>query len=228
MRERASVRTAKRAFKHDVYAALARVPAAIANPHRLELLDLLAQRPRTVQDVSDEAGLSVANASQHLQILAKAGLVRVERRGTYAFYHAASVEVYRLLQSLRHVAERNDDTLGNAVRRHLGAREGGITEVGTVRAMLDDPRVAFLDARPPAEFASGHLPSAINAPLDALKNGKVSLQRSKRYVVYCRGPYCTFADEAVEVLRRRGFSATRLALGPVDWEAAGEDVERAG
>ncbi len=219
---------AKRRFKDDVYRALTRVPAAVANPHRMELLELLAQRPRTVADIASETALSIANASQHLQVLAKCGLIRVERRGTYAFYHITDVNVYRLLQSLREVAERNDSLLAATVEKHLGVRDAGVTDYALIHALIADPSVALLDTRVAEEYAAGHLPRAINTPLAELKSGKVTLPRSKRYVAYCRGPYCTFADEAVAILRERGFDATRIAIGPIEWEAAGEELTRAG
>lgn len=217
---------AKRRFKDDVYAAFARIPAAVSNPHRLEILELIAQRPRTVADLATETALSVANASQHLQTLAKCGLVTVERRGTFAFYKAAGTNVYRLLQSLRDVAEQNDAAVAATVKKHLGVRDTGIDDVGTVRALIADPHVVVLDTRPSEEYASGHLPRAVNAPLDTLKSGKIALAKSKRYVAYCRGPYCIFADEAVAFLRDRGFDAMRIALSPMDWEAAGEELSR--
>ena len=219
---------AKRRFKDDVYAAFARIPAAVSNPHRLEILELIAQRPRTVADLASETALSIANASQHLQVLAKCGLVTVERRGTFAFYRAAGVNVYRLLQSLRDVAEENDLEVASAVKKHLGDRDAGISDFELVRALIADPAVALLDTRPTEEYEAGHLPRAINAPLESLKSGKLALSKSKRYVAYCRGPYCIFADEAVAYLRERGFDATRIGLSPMDWEAAGEEISRVG
>lgn len=217
---------AKRRFKDDVYAAFARIPAAVSNPHRLEILELIAQRPRTVADLASETALSIANASQHLQVLAKCGLVTVERRGTFAFYRAAGVNVYRLLQSLRDVAEQNDLQVASAVKKHLGDRDAGISDFDLVRALIADPAVALLDTRPTEEYAAGHLPRAINAPLEMLKSGKLALSKSKRYIAYCRGPYCIFADEAVAYLRERGFDATRIGMSPMDWEAAGEELSR--
>lgn len=217
----------KRRFKKAVYEALSGVSSAIANPHRMELLDLLSQRARTVQDVADEAHLSVANTSQHLQVLARSGLVTVERRGVFALYRTAGPAVYRLLSSIREVAESNGGRLESAVVSYLGAREPGIADVSAVRELMEDSRVTLLDARPPEEFEAGHLPGAVNAPLVALKQDTMTLARAKRYIVYCRGPYCIFADEAVDLLRERGFRATRLALGPADWEAYGGEVERA-
>ncbi|MEA2718668.1 MAG: hypothetical protein QOJ39_532 [Candidatus Eremiobacteraeota bacterium] len=218
----------KRRFKDRVYAAVARVPAALANAHRLELLDLLSQRPRTVQDIAAEAELTVANASQHLGVLARSGLVAVERRGTFAFYRVADPATYRLLVELRAIAESVDAEVGTAERTYFGPRDAGIATFTAALDVINDPHVALLDARPREEYEAAHLPGAISAPLQALRSGKVALSRSKRYVVYCRGPYCTFADEAVLLLRERGVHATRLALGPAEWVAAGGDVQRVG
>jgi rhodanese-related sulfurtransferase/DNA-binding transcriptional ArsR family regulator len=227
MHHRAAPRR-KRRFKDGVYAAVARVPAALANRHRLELLDLLSQRPRTVQDVAAEAELTIANASQHLGVLARCGLVSVERRGTFAFYRAADPAVYRLLVELRAVAESVDATIATAERSYFGERDAGIPTFSAAREIVADRRTVLLDARPREEYEAAHLPGAISAPLDALRSGKVALPRSKRYVVYCRGPYCVFADEAVQLLRGRGLQATRLALGPAEWIAAGGKVQRVG
>lgn len=214
----------KRRFKDEVYGLVARVPAALANRHRLELLDLLAQRSRTVQDVAAEADLTVANASQHLGVLARCGLVTVERRGTFAFYRVADLNVYRLLVELRALAEAADPEIAEAERAYVGPRGPSIHTFSHACDLLADPQTALLDTRPPEEYAAAHLPGAISAPLDALRTGKIALPRTKQYVVYCRGPYCVFADEAVALLRERGLHATRLALGTAEWAAAGGEL----
>ena len=226
MREGSATLKRKRRFKDSVYSAVARVPGALANRHRLELLDLVSQRPRTVQDLAAEAGLTVANASQHLQVLSRCGLVAVERRGTFAHYRATGSAVYRLLVDLRAVAEAVDASVAEAERSYFGPRNPGIVTFGAASRALADERTALLDARPREEYETAHLPGAFSAPLDALRAGTVALPRSKHYVVYCRGPYCVFADEAVALLRERGFDATRLSLGPVEWVAAGGEIER--
>ncbi|HEV2741422.1 MAG TPA: metalloregulator ArsR/SmtB family transcription factor [Candidatus Elarobacter sp.] len=218
----------KRRFKENVYGAVARVPAALANRHRLELLDLISQRPRTVQDLAAEAGVTVANASQHLGVLARCGLVSVERRGTYAFYRAADPAVYRLLVELRAVAESVDHEIVAAERAYFGERDPGIATYDAAQDIIADRRAALLDARPREEYEAAHIPGAVSVPLEALRSKKFALPRAKRYVVYCRGPYCVFADEAVALLRRRGLDATRLALGPAEWVAAGGEVDRVG
>jgi len=218
----------KRRFKDEVYRAVVRVPAALANSHRLELLDLLSQRPRAVQDVADEAGLSVANASQHLQILERAGLVAVERRGTYAFYKVTGTPVYRLLAELRAVAETVDAEIAQAESAYFGERESGIRTFASAHDIISKKHTTLLDVRPREEFDAAHIPGAVSAPLDLLRDSGYPLSKARKYVVYCRGAYCVFADEAVAFLRARGFQATRLTLGPAEWVAAGGAVEHAG
>lgn len=217
--------THKRRFKDTLYTQLARIPAALANPHRLELLELLEQSPRSVQDVAVEAGLSVANASQHLRLLAECGLVETERRGTFVYYRQTSSAVHRLVVALREVTEAHDPGFDEALRPYLRDRDEAVSDPEALRSLLASRDVALLDARPPYEYAAGHLPGAVNAPIAALKAGRVGLLPTKRYLVYCRGPYCTFADEAVTLLRARGFTATRVEVSPADWAAAGGQVE---
>lgn len=217
---------AKRKFKSAVYEALSEIPGALANKSRLELLELIAQRPRTVQDLADEAGLSVANASQHLQILASCNLVSVQRRGRYAFYQAAGEAVYRLLKAVHDLAEVTPN-LDAARHGHILRRPEGITDLVEARRLLTGERTLLVDVRPPEEFENAHLPGAVSVPLEVLKRGTAPLPEAKHYVVYCRGPYCLFADEAVAILEKRGLRATRLALGIIEWAAAGERLERA-
>ncbi len=225
MLERLASSRRKRRFKDAVYGAVARVPAALANRHRLELLDLVSQRPRTVQDLAAEAGVTVANASQHLQILARCGLVAVERRGTFAHYRATGPAVYRMLVELRSIAEAIDASIRDAEKSYFGPREPGLATFAAARSALADEHTALLDARPREEYEAAHLPGAFSVPIEALRTGNVALPPAPRYVVYCRGPYCVFADEAVALLREQGLHATRLALGPAEWMAAGGEIE---
>jgi rhodanese-related sulfurtransferase len=159
-------------------------------------------------------------------VLARCGLVSVKRRGRHAYYEADEA-VYRLLKAVHDVAGQMVDL--DAIRlRHLGATASGVADLDIARSLLDDPRSVLLDVRPREEYESGHLRGAVSLPLDALRIGAVALDASKRYVVYCRGPFCVFADEAVSLLEERGLQAARLALGPIEWVAAGEALERAG
>jgi rhodanese-related sulfurtransferase/DNA-binding transcriptional ArsR family regulator len=218
----------KRAFKDSVYSRLSEIPGALANAHRLELLELLAQRPRTVQDLAAETALSVANASQHLQVLARAGLVTLRREGRFARYRTAGADVHRLLAAMRTIAEACDPSLKHAVQSYTGVDCEVIADFDAALEWLADPRVVLLDARPREEYDAAHLPDAIHVTVESVEQGKVRLSRRRRYVVYCRGAYCAFADEVVAALRERGHNATRLALGPPDWEAAGGELRRAG
>jgi rhodanese-related sulfurtransferase/DNA-binding transcriptional ArsR family regulator len=217
----------KRRFKDDVYGAVARVPAALANAHRLELLDLLSQRPRAVADVAIEAGMTIANASQHLGILGRAGLVSVERRGTFAFYRVADTAVYRLLRELRIVATSADASIALAERTYFRTRGPGVKTYEEAEKLMADRRTLLIDVRPAEEYETAHLPGAISIPVEKLRHSDVKLSKSRRYVVYCRGHYCVFADEAVAILQRRGLEAIRLTLSPAEWLAAGGVVERA-
>jgi rhodanese-related sulfurtransferase/DNA-binding transcriptional ArsR family regulator len=218
----------KRRFKDDVYWAVARIPAALANAHRLELLDLLSQRPRAVADVAAEAGMTIANASQHLGILERAGLVSVERRGTFAFYRVARSAVYRLLGEVRAAAESVDTSIASAERAYFGTREPGVQNYAQALRFIADRHTVLLDVRPREEYETAHLPGAFSMPLDELRDSDVPLSKARQYVVYCRGAYCVFADEAVAILHDRGLNAIRLTLGPAEWLAAGGEVERVG
>jgi DNA-binding transcriptional ArsR family regulator/rhodanese-related sulfurtransferase len=216
----------KRRFKNTLWGGLSRVPAALANPHRLELLDLLAQSARSVQDVAAETNLTVANASQHLRVLAECGLVEAERRGAFVYYRQRSAAVHRLMRAIEAVAESCAPGFSKALGPYIGDRDEGITEIGDLRSAMAGGGVALLDARPRAEFASGHLPGAVNAPTALLRDRSVALLPAKRYLVYCRGQYCTFADEAVALLRAQGVDAVRVEISPADWAAAGGELER--
>jgi DNA-binding transcriptional ArsR family regulator/rhodanese-related sulfurtransferase len=221
-------RIAHRAFKDELYGEFARIGAALASPKRLEILDLLAQRERSVEDLAAELGLSVANASQHLRILAAARLTATRRVGTFVHYRLASPSVFKLFGSLRDLATERLPEVSAAVERHLGSRRN--KPAPSPREALRRTRkneVVLLDVRPPEEFAAGHLPGARSMPLASMsrQDALASLPRRRELVVYCRGPYCVWADEAVDLLTRRGFMARRLLVGPPDWAALGEELE---
>jgi rhodanese-related sulfurtransferase/DNA-binding transcriptional ArsR family regulator len=216
---------AHRAFKEQLYAQFARLGRALANPHRLELVDLLAQGERTVEDLAREAGLSVANASQHLQTLRGAGLVEVRREGLYAHYRLADERVYRVWQALRELGEARLAELDRVVAHFLGARDDlEAIDMEELRARLADDAVIVLDVRPAEEYRAGHIPGARSVPIADLEQVLRDLPRDREIVAYCRGPYCVFSDEAVALLRERGYSARRLTSGLPDWRAAGLPV----
>jgi rhodanese-related sulfurtransferase len=211
-----------RLFKDRLYGQFARIGKALASPHRLELLELLAQGERTVESLANEIGLSLANASQHLQALREGGLVE----GLYVYYRLADPVVFELSKALRSVAERRFAELERLVRDHFGDRSDpepvGMDEL-VHRARKRD--VVILDARPAHEFASGHIAGAISVPVDELQDRLRHLPKTKEYVAYCRGPYCIYADRAVQALRASGRRARRLWDGFPEWKAAGLPIE---
>ena len=215
-----------RAFKNELYDLFARVGKALANPHRLEILDLLAQRERTVEDLAREAGLSVANASQHLQVLRGARLVEPRREGSHVHYRLAGESVFGLWQALRDVGTERLPEVERLVESFLADLE----TVEPIAANELLPRLAagdvvVLDVRPETEYRAGHIRGARSVPIDRLSRKARSLPRGGDIVAYCRGPYCVWADEAVAFLRSRGFQARRLAGGYPDWRSAGFPIE---
>jgi len=207
-----------REFKDRVYAQFARIGAALSSDKRLELIDLLAQAPRNVEALAAETEMSVANTSQHLQALKAANLVDTERDGTRVVYRLAGDEVLRLWLALRGTAETHLAELSRLVGDHAIA---GVPSEQVSRdalaALFRDDQMVLLDVRPAVEYASGHIPGAMAVPIDELEARLPELPRDKRIVVYCRGSYCQFADEAVALLRRRGINAVRLEGGWQEW-----------
>jgi rhodanese-related sulfurtransferase/DNA-binding transcriptional ArsR family regulator len=209
--------------KRRVYDQLAQVPKAIASGPRLELLDLLAQSEKSVDTLARQAGLSVANASRHLQILQRAGLAAVRREGRHAWYRIAGDDVQRLVQAVRAVAEARSAEMDRALGElHAGDAEPvGLSEL---RERLAAGDALLLDVRPADEYAAGHLPGARSLPIDELEARLSELPEGAAVVAYCRGPYCVFADRAVELLRAHGVDALRLQGGVPEWRAAGHAV----
>ena len=217
-----------RTFKDRLYGQFARIGKALGNPHRLELLERLAQGERSVEDLARESGTSMANASQHLQGLREAGLVETRKKGLFVHYRLADASVFELCRTLRNVAEKRLAELDRLVREHFGERSAaeavGMTEL-LARARKGD--VVILDTRPAHEFAAGHIVGALSVPIGELHQRLKKLPKNKEYVAYCRGPYCIYADQAVELLRANGRRARRLLEGFPEWKAAGLPVETA-
>lgn len=214
-----------RAFKDRLYGQYARVGKALASPHRLEVLELLAQSERTVESLAADIGLSVANTSQHLQVLRAAGLVETRRAGLFIHYRLSDESVVRLGGALRTVAERRSAELARAVREEFGDRAKA-TPV-TLSELLDRARrddVVVLDTRPSHEYHAGHIPGALSVPVDELQRRLKRLPKNKHYIAYCRGPYCVYADRAVEILQASGRRARRLTDGFPEWKIAGLPV----
>lgn len=215
-----------REAKNELYAQFARIPKALANPARLEIVDVLAQGERTVEALAREIAQSVANTSQHLQTLKAARLVEVRREGPYAHYRLASDQVHEVWRALRALGEARLDEIERLASDYLADPDGldaiGATEL---RILLERDAVTLLDVRPEAEYRAGHIVGAVSIPAAELEARLEELPTGAQVVAYCRGPYCVFADEAVEVLRRRGFDAVRLRDGYPEWRSAGLPTE---
>ena len=214
-----------RAAKDALYDGFAEVAKALASGRRAEIVDLLAQGERSVEDISDEIGQSVANTSHHLRAMARAGLVTTRREGTRIFYALASDRVSELWAALRGVAGDHVAGLERLAGAYLGERDGieviGRDELAT---RLRRGEVVVLDVRPDAEYAAGHIAGARSVPITELRRHLRALPKDTEVVAYCRGPYCVYADDAVRELRRRGIRAQRLVDGFPEWKRAGLPV----
>lgn len=214
-----------RDFKDRLYGQFARIGKALSNPHRLEILELLAQSERTVDSLATETGLSLANTSQHLQALRQAALVDSRKDGLFVHYRLAGAEVFDLSQVLRTVAERRLADFERLVREHFGERDDAeAVPMAELLKRARSRRAVILDTRPASEYLAGHIAGAISVPVDELKRRLQQLTKGKEYVAYCRGPYCVYADRAVEILRASGRRARRLRDGFPEWRAAGLPV----
>jgi DNA-binding transcriptional ArsR family regulator/rhodanese-related sulfurtransferase len=211
-----------RDVKDRLYAQFARVGKVLGSPHRIEILELLAQGERTVDSLAGDVGLSLANASQHLQALRQAALVDRRKDGVFVYYRLADPIVFELCATLRRIAEHRLADLERLIKEHFGDRSEPAA-VG-MRDLLERMRssdVIVLDARPATEYAAGHIAGAISVPIEELQQRLRSLPRDKEYVAYCRGPYCVYADRAVELLTKSRRRARRLMEGFPEWRAAG-------
>ena len=217
---------AHREFKDRLYGQFARIGKALASPHRLELLELLAQGERTVDSLATEMSMSLANTSQHLQALRQAALVENRKDGLFVSYRLSDPTVFDLCAAIRKVAERQLADLERLVREQFGDRsEAEAVEMNELLKRARSKRVVVLDTRPSNEYAAGHIAGAISVPVDELQKRLRQFPKGKEYVAYCRGPYCVYADRAVEVLRSNGRRARRLREGFPEWRAAGLPVE---
>jgi rhodanese-related sulfurtransferase/DNA-binding transcriptional ArsR family regulator len=218
--------TAHREFKNRLYGLFARIGKALSSPHRLELLELLAQGERTVESLADEIGLSLANASQHLQTLKQASLVETRKEGLHVYYRLSDPAVFDLSNAIHAVANRRLADLDRLVKDYFGERVGA--EPIGMKDLLKRARsreVVILDTRPAGEYLAGHIAGALSVPIDELQQRLRDLPKNKEYVAYCRGPYCVYADRAVEILRAKGRRAQRMLEGFPEWKAAGFPVD---
>ena len=212
-------------FKHDLFVQFARVGKALSNANRLALVEFIAQGARSVEQLAKISGLSVANASQHLQELRQAGLVTARKEGLRVYYELSGDDVVELLDIVRRVADHRIAEVQKLVGTYLTAKDD--LEPVAAKELLGRVRkglITVLDVRPPEEYQAGHLPGAVNIPLSELEGRLSKLPKSKEVVAYCRGPYCMLSADAVQALSRRGFRARRLEDGVLEWRAAGLKV----
>ena len=217
---------AHREFKDRIFGQFARIGKALSSPRRLEIVDLLAQGERTVEEIARETSMSVASTSQHLQALKAARMVEARREGLYVHYRLADEDVFRTWQAVRALAESRLSEVDRVVEAYLEDRDAlEAVDASDLLERLRDGSVVVLDVRPEEEYRAGHIPGALSVPVDALEDALKTLPGDREVVAYCRGPYCVFADEAVAFLRARGYRARRLRQGLPDWRAAGMPVE---
>ncbi len=213
-------------FKHDLFEQFARIAKAMSNANRLEILEFLAQGEHSVDALARVTGLSVANTSQHLQLLRQSGLVSSQKQGQKVYYRLSGDDVTELFGQLRNVAERHLADVQQLVNDYLKTRDD--LEPIPAQELLERVRadlVTVLDVRPPEEYQSGHLPGAINVPLNELESHFKNLDPEQEIVAYCRGPHCILAFDAVASLREKGLKARRLDGGFPEWKLAGLPVE---
>lgn len=213
--------------KTAVFAGFAEVAKALGQGHRLEILELLAQGERSVEALAERTALSIANASQHLRLMRRAGLLASRRDGKRILYGLSDPAVLDLIGALRRVAERNLADVRAVIGDYFHERDA-LEPVGRkeLAQRLKNGLVTVLDVRPEDEFSAGHLPGAVNIPLRELSKRLRELSKDREIVAYCRGPYCVLAFEAVALLRKRGFSIRRLEDGYPEWKAAGLPVHQ--
>ncbi len=216
-----------RDMKDGIYGQFARLGKAVSAPKRIELLELLCQGPRTVEALAGQAALSIANASQHLQILRRARLVDAQKKGLFVEYRLADEGVLRFIHTMRALAEARLAEVGEITNAYLKSR-GALERVSGDELMkrVRNGEVTVLDVRPAEEYRAGHIPGARSVPVSELGKRFAELPKNREIVAYCRGPQCVMAIEAVELLRKKGFRARRMEEGVMDWRARGWRIEK--
>ena len=211
-----------RDFKNKIYNELASIAKALANPHRLEIIELLAQGPSSVETIAENTGLSIANASQHLQTLKSARLVEVEKRGRYSFYSLQNLGVFELWKSLRDLGFAQNAQIDKLLQDFRKSRHN-LKSVNSEELLerIEQEKALVLDVRPREEYEAGHIVSALSIPQNELVEKLKSLPKNKEIIAYCRGPLCAMADDAIKLLNENGYRATRFEAGYPEWEIKG-------
>ena len=217
-----------RAAKDALFDGLAEVAKALASGRRAEIVDLLAQGERSVEEIATEIDQSVANTSHHLRAMARAGVLATRREGTRIYYRLASEPVAELWSALRGIATAHVAGIEHLVDAYLGDRDGlDVIDRAELARRLKRGDITVLDVRPTAEFEAGHIAGAMSVPIDELRRHVRALPKGAEVVAYCRGPYCVYADDAVRELTKRGFRARRLEDGYPEWRRAGLPTDQA-
>ena len=217
----------KREFKDSVYSELAKVTKALANPVRLEIIDLLAQGPFSVEQIANNINQSVANASQHLQTLKNAKLVKVEREGNFIFYTLSGNNVLNAWSGLRELGFAYNTEIEKVIQDFRNGHNSALDAIDsdTLQELLKNDEIVLLDVRPEEEYHRGHIHKAISVPIENLETYIKKLPKRKTIVAYCRGPFCVFADEAVSFLKDKGYKAQRMDEGYPEWFLKGYPVD---
>lgn len=216
----------KREFKDKVFSELAKISQALGNAKRLEIVDLLAQGEKTVDKIAASTGMSVANTSQHLQVLKAGNLVSIQRKGNFISYKLSSTDVAIIYTLLRDFGTSRIAEIDKVVKEFRAGKHN--LDSVTVEELIDKmslENVVLLDVRPQDEFESGHISGALSIPIEQLAERLSEIPSDKTVVAYCRGPFCVFADEAVKLLHQHNFNVTRLEEGFPDWKMKGLPIE---
>lgn len=216
----------KRQFKDKVYSELARITKSMANPHRMEIIELLAQGEFSVEQIAEQTNLTVANASQHLQVLKTAQLVDVNRQGNFIFYRLSNSNVFKAWKALRELGVERIGAIEKVVKEFRESKfDFETVTIDQFIEKLESGKVTILDVRPESEYKQGHIANAISIPIEELSKRLKELPKRTEIVAYCRGPFCVYADEAVAILTKAGYKATRLEEGFPDWKLLELPVE---
>lgn len=209
----------KRAFKNKVYQQLANMIKAMSNPHRLEILELLAQGQFSVAEIAEETDITGANASQHLQVLKQAQLVSTRREGNHIYYSLAGESVYKAWKALRELGIERVAEIERVLHQFRESRNSlEILSSSELVEKMKQGDITIIDVRPEEEFKEGHIAGSLNIPVDQLSDKADELPADQEIVAYCRGPFCVFADDAVELLQKKGLNAKRLDEGYPEWK----------
>lgn len=216
----------KRQYKDTVYSELARITKSMANPHRMEIIELLGQGEFSVEQVAEQTNLTIANASQHLQVLKQAQLVAVNRQGNFIFYRLSNDNVFKAWKALRELGVERIEAVEKVVKEFRKSKfDFQSVTIDELIEKIDSGKVTVLDVRPESEYKQGHIASAISIPIGELSKRLKELPKRTEIIAYCRGPFCVYADEAVSILLKAGYKANRLNEGFPDWKLENLPIE---